>query len=210
MTILSTILSPPIDFLMSHPSIYSKVTLFLRGKRTTQEFINTYVKPRPGDRILDIGCGPGDALQFLPDVTYYGFDMDAGYIKMAKERYKNDNRARFYHEKVRLGAVGESNFDIVIAMGVIHHLDDYDARRLFELAYHMLKPGGRLVTYDGCYFPNQSITEKFFLDIDRGKYIRTKEGYYEILGHTFPEVTSYSRLDLLMIPYATLVFVCRK
>ena len=207
--ITSTLFAVPINFLMSFPKIYSKVTLFLRGKKTTQEFVNKYVKPKAGDKILDIGCGPGDALQFLSEVEYYGFDMDRGYIETAKKRY--GSRGNFFCKKVSLAAVeGTEQFDIVITMGVIHHLNDEEAKQLFELAFQLLKPSGRLITYDGCYLPNQSSAERFFLDIDRGRFIRTESAYCELLSKKFSHITSDIRHDLLMIPYATIVFTCTK
>ena len=207
--ISSTLLAIPINFLMSFPNVYSRVTLFLRGEKAIRIFITEYVRPQAGDKILDIGCGPGDALQFLPDVEYYGFDMDPGYIETAKKRY--GSRGKFYCRKVSLDAVeGSERFDIVLTMGVIHHLNDEEARQLFELAYQLLKPGGRLVTYEGCYLPGQSYAEKFFLDIDRGRFIRTEPAYRELISRRFSQVTSVIRHDLLWIPYATIVFTCTK
>lgn len=207
--ISSALFAVPINFLMSFPGIYSRVTLFLRGKKAIRIFVREYVRPKAGDKILDIGCGPGDALQFLPEVEYYGFDMDPGYIETAKKRY--GNRGKFYCKKVSLDAVeGSERFDIVLTMGVIHHLNDDEARQLFELAYHLLKPGGRLVTYEGCYLPDQPFAERFFLDIDRGRFIRTEPAYRALISKKFSQVSSVIRHDLLWIPYATIVLTCTK
>jgi len=40
------------------------------GFRAT--YVNRYVRPRAGDKILDIGCGPGHILGYFPSVNYIG------------------------------------------------------------------------------------------------------------------------------------------
>ena len=52
---------------------------------------------------------------------------------------------------------------IVLAIGVVHHLDDAEAVKLFQLAHAALKSGGRLVTMDGCYVPKQSRVARHLL-----------------------------------------------
>lgn len=195
--------------LMAHPTIYSTVTLLLRGRNTTQSFVNNYVRPEAGDRILDIGCGTGDILNFLHDIEYCGFDLDPGYIEMAKKKY--GNRGVFFCKAVSLDAFpGESTFDIILAMGIAHHLNDDEAKQLFELAYNLLKPNGRLITYDGCFIENQSIPEIFFLSLDRGKYVRTREEYNDLARSSFSDITTFIRHDLLNIPYTIIIMECKK
>ena len=198
-----------VSVIMSHPAIYSNVTRILRGKKTIQEFVDTYVRPSEGCRILDIGCGPGDILNYLPPVEYYGFDSDPHYIESAKKRF--GSRGNFFCRMVSRDAFsGEANIDIILAMGILHHLDDNEAGQLFELAHHLLKPGGRLITYDGCYTPDQSRAQKFFLDIDRGKFVRNKGEYTLLAQQQFPGVTTTVRPDLLNIPYNIIIMECRK
>lgn len=194
---------------MGHPRIYSTVTLLLRGRNTTQSFVNKYVRAKKGDCVLDIGCGTGDILNFLDDIEYHGFDLDPTYIEMAKKRY--GARGAFFCKAVSRHAFpGESTFDIILAMGIVHHLRDDEAEQLFELAYHLLKPSGRLITYDGCYTEKQSIVEKFFLNIDRGKYVRTEKAYNDLARSGFSDISSYIRHDLLHIPYTIIIMECKK
>lgn len=37
-------------------------------------------------------------------------------------------------------------FQIMLALGVLHHLEDYEVRQLFALAQAALREGGRLIT----------------------------------------------------------------
>jgi len=202
-------MSKIVNFLLSFPSTYSNVTLFLRGKKKIQYFVDTYVKPKSGDKILDIGCGPGDILNFLPNVEYYGFDLDQSYIDSAKKRF--GNRGKFFCKAVSRDAyLGDKCFDIILAMGILHHLNDDEARQMFELASHLLKTGGRLITYDGCYTPDQPVITKFILDIDRGKYVRREPAYKILAEGSFSNISTFIRNDLLQIPYTIIILECKK
>jgi Methylase involved in ubiquinone/menaquinone biosynthesis len=181
----------------------------LGSDQITQMFVETYVRPKSGDKILDIGCGPADIMSFLPEVTYYGFDMDAGYIDAARKQY--GDRGIFACKKVSKEALDEnSRFDLVLAKGVLHHLTDPEAADMFELAQIHLNKGGRLITFDGCYVPGQNYFAKKILALDRGKYVRTKEAYLNLALHEFPNVIPTIRHDLLRIPYTILIMECTK
>ena len=74
----------------------------------------------------------------------------------------------------------QGTFSLVMATGVLHHLDDERAARLYELARRALRPNGRLITYDGCFVPEQSKTARWLLSHDRGKFVRTREAYLRL------------------------------
>lgn len=67
------------------PVIYRLLQCLVRNKKLPDEYVNRYVKPKDGDYVLDIGCGPADILEFLPKVKYYGFDSNSKYIDNAKK-----------------------------------------------------------------------------------------------------------------------------
>lgn len=197
------------EFLLSTPALYSSYQRFARGKKTTQMFVDTYIQPKPNQKILDIGCGPGDLLKYIHDVTYCGFDMDNKYIEYAKKNY--GNRGHFFCKKVSRDAItGDNIFDTVVAMGVIHHLEDHEVQDLFDISIHLLKPGGRLITHDGCYMSNMSFFEKLILDMDRGSYVRSELDYKRLVKSGFSEVKTTVRYDLMRIPQATIVMECTK
>ena len=174
-----------------------------------KRYVAEYVKPRTGDKVLDIGCGPGDMLGALPDVDYLGLDISPEYIDAARRRF--GTAGRFLCADIGAASIGEERgqFDIVLATGVLHHLDDERAILLFELARLALKPGGRLITYDGCYVPEQSRLTRWVLSKDRGKFVRTVEEYFRIASTCFSTVELHVRHDLLRIPYTHLIMFCR-
>jgi hypothetical protein len=72
-----------------------------------------------------------------------------------------------------------------------------------------MKPGGRMVTLDGCYIQGQSRIAKALLRHDRGKFIRDVPAYLKLADEHFKDVRSDVRHDLLSLPYTLLIMTCR-
>lgn len=180
----------------------------LVGGDLKERYVAEYVKPRAGDKILDIGCGPGDMLGYLPAVDYLGLDISPEYIEAAKRRF--GTAGRFLCADVGHATIEEERgqFDLVLATGVLHHLDDQPAARLFELASVALRPGGRLITFDGCYVPDQSRVARWILGADRGKHVRTRDEYVRLARAHFSLIQTHIRHDLLRIPYTHIIQFC--
>lgn len=190
--------------LLSLPAVYRGFTALVLGD-ASRIYVSDYVQPVAGEKVLDIGCGPGDILNYLPPVNYLGFDINADYIKAAQKRF--GKRGRFFCGDVGLAAIDEEagTFDLVMATGVLHHLDDGRAAQLFELAYKALRPGGRLITYDGCYVAGQPRLARFVVSHDRGEFVRRREDYTRLAAGCFSKVEAFVRHDLLRIPYTHLI-----
>lgn len=168
--------------------------------------VNEYIQPRVGDRILDIGCGPGTIVSYLPSCDYVGFDLNPKYIEIAKAHFP---RAQFVCERVsQFSLANEKSFDVVMALGIVHHLDDAEALQLFQTAYDALRPGGKLVTCDGVWTDDQSRTARWLLARDRGEYVRCEREYAGIASQVFSRVRPSVRHDLLRIPYTHLILEC--
>jgi cyclopropane fatty-acyl-phospholipid synthase-like methyltransferase len=177
------------------------------AQRARTELANLYLRVRPGERILDIGCGPADILTYLPQVEYVGFDISPKYIEAARQRFSQ--RGEFHCQEVNATSLSQFQaFDVVNACGIVHHLDDAAAVHLFEIARAALKPTGRLVTFDGCYVPGQSRMARYLLSRDRGEYVRTEEQYVSLARQVFPRVSVHLRHDLLRIPYTHIILEC--
>ncbi len=194
---------------LSNPLAYSCMRAVIGGTKSSQIFVTTFIRPRTGDKILDIGCGPGDILEFLPSVDYYGFDVNEAYINSARTRYPD--RGQFFCKKLSRDAIpGNNIFDIVLACGVFHHLTDNEAVEMFELSNTLLKPGGRLITLDGVYMQGQSYLAHLLLSIDRGKFVRSQEQYQTIARKYFTDIRVSIRSDLIRLPYTHIIIECKK
>jgi SAM-dependent methyltransferase len=190
------------------PAGYRLFRWLVGGASAWKIYLAEYVQPAPGDRILDLGCGPADVLDFLPAVSYTGLDISPEYIRSAKERF--GSRGRFLCGDVGSATIEKERglFDLVLATGVVHHLDDAQAACLFDLARRVLRPTGRLITYDGCYVSQQSRLARWLLARDRGKFVRTREDYLRLASAHFAKVETHLRHDLLRLPYTHLIMRC--
>ena len=195
--------------ILSIPKMYQLFKKIIGVDYAYSNFVNQYIRPNNGDKILDIGCGPGDMLSYLPKVEYIGFDLSEDYIKSARENF--GDRGTFICEKVSTSTLEQTSyFDLVMAIGILHHLDDAEALQLFQLAQLALKPGGRLITFDGVYIDNQSPCARYFLSKDRGQNIRTKDGYETIASQVFANINVNIRHNLLRIPYTHIIMELTK
>lgn len=199
---------PDIRSILEISAIY-KLFAIMVGGNARSLYVEQYIRPRDGDKILDIGCGSADILSYLPGVEYVGLDMSQAYINSAKKHF--GNRGTFLTKKVNkdtIKGLSLSDFDIALATAVLHHLNDDEAMQLFELARSILKPDGRLITLDGCYTKGQSWLERFILSKDRGRYVRTKDQYFALASGLFTDVKVSIHHNLIRIPYTHIIMEC--
>ncbi len=195
--------------LLSIPCLYDAFQFLARGKAYQERLARMFIRARPGDRVLDLGCGTGAMLSCLPNVDYVGIDMSPAYIAAGRRRH--GARGRFLCMELTADAVeGFTDFDVILAMGVIHHLDDARALNLFRVAYDSLRPGGRLVTLDGVFTSGQSRIRRALLEADRGRHVRSEPAYRGLATDVFSEVKAVVIEDLFRIPYSTLIMECTR
>lgn len=143
-------------------------------------FLERYIKP--GDRVLDVGGGPGRYSLWLAehgcDVTLLDLsDGNVGYAKrLAAERGLHINAiagdARYTHELV------SGEFDHVLLMGPLYHLlDEADRVASVESCLKVLKKGGTLaaafISFYGCMHYDLRDT---LLEIISGDAERERQG----------------------------------
>jgi SAM-dependent methyltransferase len=192
------------------PCLYNVFQAVVGGNALGRRIIQSHVRAKPGDKVIDIGCGSARVLQSLPDVEYLGLDIHPDYIAFARRTY--GGKGTFVVGDTR-SLRGDSRFkdaDIVIAISVLHHLDDEEAADCIRFAYDALKRGGRLVCYDACWIPNQGVVSRYIMSHDRGRNIRTEQQCRQLAAKLFSNVHTWIDTKPLRIPYVTIVLECEK
>jgi SAM-dependent methyltransferase len=195
--------------LLNSPALYQSFQVLggFFGARVIA--VTEYLNLKPGDHVIDIGCGPGFIVDHLTaGVHYDGFDIDARYIDYAKRRFGNHGafRCRIFDEAA---AGGVEAADVVMMNGLIHHLDDASARAVLGTASKALKPNGVVLTLDGCYRDGQSSIARWFLDHDRGRFVRTQDEYRALARDAFKDVEIIVREDMSWLPYTFAIGLMR-
>lgn len=194
--------------ILSNPIVYSLFQRMLGAHQVRTWFVDEVVRPQPGMRLLDIGCGPADILDYLPALDYQGYDISEDYLERARKKY--GQRGEFHCGELTTEDVARMPpFDRVIAIGVLHHLDDAVATGLLRLASQALRPGGRLITMDPVLEPGQHPIARFLVKRDRGQNVRTRDGYTALAKTVFesPTVTIRHKSG---IPYTHCVMECTR
>jgi len=104
------------------------------------------LRPRPGQRVLDLGVGTGMTLPYYPPgVHVVGMDLSAGMLEKAREKAEREDLAGV--ELVQGDAMhppfAPRSFDHVLVTHVISVVSD--PARLLRVARTLVKPGGRVV-----------------------------------------------------------------
>ncbi|MDQ6982762.1 MAG: class I SAM-dependent methyltransferase [Mariprofundus sp.] len=194
--------------IFSHPATYNLAQRLVGAEKARRQLVNDYFPAMEGLRMLDIGCGTAEILQHLPDdMSYYGFDASEAYIGKAEQRF--GVRGTFRAELVREAVLDNLEpFDLILAFGLLHHLDDSEADALFKLAVTALKAGGKLVTIDPTYVASQPPLARWIISKDRGQNIRKPSAYSALASQHFQQVATSVRHDLLYIPYSHTILEC--
>lgn len=191
------------------PLVYELHNWVFGAEKIRKIIVANHIKEFKGKKILDIGCGTANMLSYLADSEYIGFDMYEPYIEYAKKKF--GNKGKFFSQSVSEATLQEyNNFDIVIAIGILHHLNDEEAIKLFEIGQKALKSGGKLITLDPCYTDEQSNLARWLISKDRGKAIRTKDEYNILAKKVFTHVEPYIYNNLINIPYTHILLECKK
>ena len=188
---------------LERPGVYQRFQSLIGGPAALARFVREFVRPVEGMRLLDVGCGTGQLLEHLPaGVDYTGFDMNAAYIEAGRRRY--GDRARFF--RARIGEeppeIANGKFDMMVAVGVLHHLDDGDCAHLLRTAARILGADGVFVSLDGTLHSGQSPLSRLMAKLDRGGKVRSPDAYRRLVEPHLPHVESWVLTGWLNIPYS--------
>jgi len=186
--------------------VYEWLQQIMGADRARKDFVAQYIEPYAVKTILDIGCGPAQLLSYLGDVDYYGFDVSSRYIEQAQKQF--GKRGQFFAKYFVAEDVETlPKIDLVLLIGVLHHLDDDVASEILTLAATALAPGGRIITFDPVYEDGQNPVARFLIGQDRGQNVRTREGYAALVKPLF-ENAQVTIKHKAWLPYTNCIMQC--
>jgi SAM-dependent methyltransferase len=109
----------------------------------------------PGMRVLDAGCGTGEALRWLsgavaPDGAVVGIDLAAAHVAVA--RANSCGEAVVLQADVRRPPLATRSFDLIWCVNTMNHL--HDPLAAVQLLATLLRPGGRIAVGQSSLLPD--------------------------------------------------------
>ena len=182
------------DLVMDDPE---KVAAFTRAGREDGVMAPVYLfhcaqvceVVRPGDTVLDLGCGPGTQLGMVarlnPSVQFIGMDLSTEMLDRAK-LYFDDMRLKnvYVHQGdiTNLSDFAPQSIDAIMSTVVLHHLPDIDALQKFfaEVARVLKKDGGIYIVDFGRLKSEKSINYFAYQYADRQPELFTLDYLYSL------------------------------
>ena len=192
--------------LLSNTFVYSFVQMIMSSTAFKKKIVKKYITKKRVN-VLDIGCGPAEILDSLPNVYYYGYDINHTYINYAKKKY--GLRGKFYCKKFTKSEIKKlPKFDHVLLLNILHHLGDEEIKNLMQLLKKILKKGGNIISQDPILIKKQNLLAKFIIYRDRGNNVRSKSGYIKIIKKYFKKINS-KIYHQKFIPYTYFVMLLK-
>jgi SAM-dependent methyltransferase len=128
--------------------------------------------------VIDLGCGTGTLAELFNKNKYLGVDVDKGAIWQA--------RRKFPGYKFKIGdAVNfktEVKFDLVLVVGVLHHLPDEKVKKVARRINSLLNKNGKVLIIEATYpLAAYNIFGLLLRKLDRGSFVRSVGEYAKLL-----------------------------
>lgn len=127
-------------------SAFYRRTLFGLELRRIQRVAIERLAPRPGERVLDLGCGPGDGTARIAQSGAWALGLDYSMGMLEKARHEPLAGGRLTRGDAGRLPFRDGAFDKVVCTNSFHHYPDH--RRALAEMRRVLRKGGTLVLVD--------------------------------------------------------------
>ncbi len=136
-----------------------------------------------GNTCLDIACGVGALQPFIKKnkLHYQGVDINQRYLDYAQARHGPHFEILDARHLSRLN----QEFDILLSIGLFHHLTDETCRCVLEEARSVLKENGRYFILDAIPAEPGNRVGSFLRKQDAGSHIRNMDAWNSLFDEFF-------------------------
>jgi 2-polyprenyl-3-methyl-5-hydroxy-6-metoxy-1,4-benzoquinol methylase len=192
---------------LSSTYIYIILQKLMSATYVRKNFVKNHIKK--GHNVIDVGSGPSSIISDLPEINYYGYDINRSHIEYAKKKYPNKN-FHFFCKKFNKNEICKlPRFDCALLLGLVHHLNDKEFITIIRLIKSTLKKNGKILILDNVIVRNQNFISRFLIKNDKGDNIRSLDQYKLILNKYFSKI-KYQVNNQAFIPYTWLKITCYK
>ena len=161
-----------------------------------KELIKREINPATGLNLLDAPCGTGTLFDICKPCNYTGIDIDKNRVLKAQDRYAG---GKFLVSDASNLPFPEKKFDLILAAGLFHHVDDECSIKILSEFSRVLKPTGRIIVFEAIWpLHRYNIVGYLARKMDQGRFVRYCEGYENLFKKYFHIQVRYfpSRLGL--------------
>jgi len=137
--------------------------VLFRGRRRSYRVLLAAAGVRRGDRVLDVGCGPGTFARMLaaatgPEGSVVGIDAAPEMTEYASRRARRLTNCRFQPGAAQSIPFPDAAFDVVVSSLAMHHVPEQERGRAVREMLRVLRPGGTLLLAD--YRPGEGMLSR--------------------------------------------------
>lgn len=178
------------------PQLYH---LFVRPRWVTKMYVSNMIGSRfdfDNKSVLDFGSGIGSSSYLFDSANYLGVEPDPRRVAYAR-RLHPGYQFRVLEEN-RL-PVADQSVDYILIIAVLHHIPMADLPRYLEEFRRVLKPYGKILVMEPCFFQHSPFNNWFMSFFDKGKYIQSEDGYLNVFGNHRYQVEKLKQFKKLFL-----------
>ncbi len=175
--------------MIEDPRIYDFVQRLLGGGMVftaVTEAIHCQLSGFSYKNVLEVGCGTGLTKDcFAGDYT--GVDINPEYIRVVSGR----GSGTFLVADATSLPFGPDTYDLVVTVGVLHHLDHQSRELMLSEMFRVCRTGGHILIADGLVPSNRlNLIGYVLAKLDRGRYKMRIEKFRDMIRRAYPEPLS--------------------
>jgi ubiquinone/menaquinone biosynthesis C-methylase UbiE len=118
------------------------------GREGDARLVQQLSRLHPGDRVVDVGCGPGTAVRRAARLgaSVIGVDPAPVMLRVARVLTRSSDTVRYARGTAEALPLPDRSVSVLWTIASVHHWTDLDAA--LDEARRVLGPGGRLVAIE--------------------------------------------------------------